>query len=205
MALPKSWKEISIKKFLEIHTINEKIKDEFEREIHILACLDNLPYSDVEKFSVKKIKAQSASLKWMGVLPKEKVPLSFRFNKNIFSTTILFEDMSAGQFIDFVSICDGIKQEELIYQIIHLIGSMVKRRKYKMTPPFIYSEYEGYDKYDFENLPISIAYPLYVFFCKVLTNLSLSMPSYLKQITKNQMKKVREEIKKDLVSIGVGI
>lgn len=190
-----NWKDITIKKYLEIHTINEKITDSLEREIHLIACIKDTTYEEIEKMNLKDLTKESASLSWMQELPSSKIPLFFKFKGSRYQATIITQEMTAGQFIDFTTVCNNVKKEELVYQMASLIACMVKRKKLMWKLPFVKYEYEGYDKYNFEDLPMSIAYPYFVFFCNVLTNLLPAMENYSKSIIKKQMKEIKKILK----------
>jgi len=104
--------------------------------------------------------------------------------------------MTGAQFIDYSTVCKDVPKEETVYHIHELLGCFCSEKEYK--------GYTEVAEVFYEKMTMDIAYPYYVFFCNVLTNLLPAMESYLKQETKKQMEKVKKILKEDSLKVGDG-
>ena len=114
--------------------------------------------------------------------------MAFEIDTIKYKPVIFYKDMTGAQFIDYSSICKDIPKDELIYHIHELLGCFCVHKKY-----------EGYNETAeifHDKMTMDIAYPYYVFFCKVLTGLQPDMENYLISKAKEQMRQVRKLIKK---------
>ncbi len=101
----------------------------------------------------------------------------------------------------YIGIMNGIKDDPI--KSLHLnLFNMCKPVKFglKGWTPYKFQQYEIQDRIEeFKQMPISVAYPIAVFFLNLSKHLTESTPDYLT----SQMKKMKnklDEIKADLVS-----
>lgn len=194
------WSNITIKKYYELHTISKMIKDPVDLNIRMLACYRDVDPKEIEKLTVKQLGVALKDIEFLKELPSQsRLPLQFRCNGSVYKAIILTEGMTGGQFIDFTSIGKDEKPEDRIYQMHELLGAMCIKREWTVKPPFIKYEYKGYEKTAevfHDHMTMDVAYPFYLFFCSVLTNLQQPMLDYSLDLAKREMKKVKKLIKK---------
>lgn len=196
MKLPNSWGEVTIAQYLKIHTITEKIVDPLERGIQIIAALTGKPVKEVEQLKVNEINEMVVTLDFLKALPSERLPLEFKLKGRKFKAIIFQHEMTAAQFIDYSSVCKTVTTNDaLVYEMHNLLGCFCVEGKRKL---FNYKyEYQGYNKlgeFFYDNMPLSIAYPFFVFFCNVWLNLLPPMQDYFQQQALMNLQKARNKI-----------
>src|SRR3990167_5820198 len=190
MKLPKSWSELTIAQYYKLIPIFEIYKDDFvERQIKLLCLFTGKSQKEIEFMNVIQLTNTCSGLSFLSQLPESKLQHTFSINNNSYKAALLTSDMTAGQFIDFSHIGQNCTQDELVYHMRELIACMCKIKKGRWYNSFW--DYEGYDKTSdcFLELPMSIAYPYYVFFCNVLKNLQLPILDYSQNKIEKEMKK----------------
>lgn len=189
------WKDVTIKKYYELHTISRMIKDPVDLNIRMLACYRGVDNKTIEKLTVKELASALQEIAFLKELPENlKLSTTFRCNGNVYKAIILTEGMTGGQFIDFTSICKDEKPENTIYHMHELLACMCIKREW-----FLKYEYQGWEKTAdvfHDHLTMDIAYPFYVFFCNVLTNLQQPMLDYSLGQAKRAMRKAKKILKK---------
>ena len=138
--------------------------------------------------TMEEVKGNLKQLEWLKVMPTdERIPIRFRCNGNRYKASVIFQDMEAGQFMNFSHLCKNVKPEDYIYQMHELIACMCTRKEYGFffengAVKLWRYKYDGYKENAevfFNHLMMDKAYPFYVFFCKVMENLLPATQSYL--------------------------
>lgn len=193
------WQHVTLKKYYELHTITKMVKDPVELNIRLLACYRGVDHKEVEKLTIKQLTEALKEIAFLKELPDPN-PLHFQFrcNGEVYKAVITTDEKIGGQFIDFNTIGKDEKPEDNIYHMHELLGVYCLKREWTMKPPFIKYEYKGWEKtaeifHDY--LTMDIAYPFYVFFCKVIVNLQQPMLDYSLIKAKKEMKKVKKLLK----------
>ena len=214
MRLPCSWAEVTIRKFLEYHSIITKFSkiDPLDLEVKVIACFGDCSEKQVENITAQKLMEAARALKFLSVLPSEKkIPVKLKVAEHTFKAAILFNEMKAVQFRDFNTVCKG-SMNDSIYQMHNLIATMLS----KYTPGLFISggrmgwgryEYEGYEDtatHLFNHLTMDKAYPYYLFFCETIKNLHPAMQSYSNVKSKQLTKMLRRELKRKKASQNIG-
>lgn len=207
--LPKGWHEVNVDTFLKYNTIlTSKAVDPLDLEVNIISCFSGLSVKEVESLKTKQILKLAKSLEFLKKLPDTKVALSFKCKGKTYKACLLMEDLTGGQFMDFSNILKGTKPEDYVYRMTDLIGAMCIEREfglfYDKGRVSIYRyKYQGYaaNSEVFKDLPISIAYPYYVFFCKVMGASFPYIQDYLSKKLLKLTKKMNRD-KKDSASTG---
>lgn len=198
MKLPKGWHQVTIDQFLKYHTIcTRKWEDPIDLEINILAALSGKETTELLKLKRPELLSHMKELDFLKNLPDTRISPTFKIKGQKYKAILTMDDMTAGQFVNFSDIIKGVKPEEYIYRMHELIGAMCIRQQRGLFLDggkvcFTRYEYEGY-KGNSETfltlMPFSVAYPYYVFFCKVMDRYLAVTPSYLlKKIQKVQRK-----------------
>lgn len=215
--LPNGWHQVSIQTFHKYYTlITSKWGDEIDLEVNLLACLRECSIADIEAMRMEDIKNDLISTAWLKEMPSGEIPVKFKCNGNTYKAAIIMEDQTAGQFMNFSQILNSVKPDEYIFHMQDLIGAMCTRYESGL---FVEGgkvkwgryRYDGYAKNAeelLEHLPMSKAYPFYLFFCEVIKRLSAPTQIFLikelkKQIRSEKWARVKGRLK-GLMSIGGG-
>ena len=97
MKLPKSWQEISIGTFQQLHKLTEPT---FENQIATLSVLTDKSVEDIEELSIREITDAIAKLSWMSQLPTAKDFKKFRHGLTTYKFVASQHELAAHQFID---------------------------------------------------------------------------------------------------------
>jgi len=207
MKLPRSWSEVSIDQFLKYTTIcTRKWEDPIDLEINVLATFANKDPKEIEKLKTRELMGYIKELGFLKELPKTKIHSHFKCNGNQYRACLTFDDMTAGQFVNFSDILKGVKTDDYIYQMHQLLGAMCIKRERDGWFGHKY-KYKGYKESSdefYKHMTIDVAYPYYVFFCKVTEKALIDTQSYLlKKLEKLQ--KSNKRTRWGLRNIGAGI
>lgn len=185
MKLPKSWGEVTIEQYLKVHTIVKTIADPIERGIHIIAALSGSTFKEVEQLKVAQLNGYVAQLHFLSELPTERLPLQFKLGGKRYKALIFQHEMTAAQFIDYSSVCRQAQSpEDLVYQMHKLLGCFCipGKRKFWLAPyTYIYDGYDKEAELFYKRMPMTIAYPFYIFFCNVWLSLLPPMEDYFRK------------------------
>src|SRR3990167_5346238 len=188
--LPTSWTDVTLAQYYQVISIFKLFKEDWiEIAIRLISLFSEQNKKEIEKINVSDLMKQYNQLAFLSELPEnEQLPAIIKIQDKTFKSCLLTSDMTAGQFMDFNNCGKGCDGEELIYHAHELIACMCLT---KTTDGWVY---EGFDKTSetFEQMSVADAYPFYVFFCKVLSNLQKPILEYsrnqirtnLKQMTK---------------------
>jgi hypothetical protein len=167
MKLPNSWKDITVRQFMDIDDLKNdtsigKSNPSFaalELECHLIALLSGESYTDIE--ADKDIVKISRQLAFLNEMPSEKQVNRFWLNGYTWHVNNDIRTLSFGEYIDLDSFAkEGIKK---LPELMAIFCQPYRLFKVKMTME------EKIER--MKVCPITIAYPLSVFFCKVLEGL----------------------------------
>ena len=185
MALPKSWNELTVGDFIKIVPIinNQDYENNLERLIDIACALTGKPVADM---SMNEIAALSF-LSDPGKI-ETRLPRFFYLKGKFYKPITDFRNITGGQYIDLSSYC---KNQDKIMENIHYLSAIVCDEV---------SWYGGKKKYDgeklnekaelFKQLPITVLYPITLFFCTNLLALTDAIQTYLEQEIQKKAQKV---------------
>ena len=191
--LPKDYSEVTISQLIEIKAIDEdksidnEPAPELTRAILKLSVFNGVPYEKLESMPLAEIKEDIKKLAFLDTLPSDKKVEWFKCGGYWWKVNYDITKLSAGNYIDMDM---WVKKPDEILNNSHKILSIFCQpfkwlRKYKKIT----------DEQKFEilkNVPVSVAYPLAVFFCNLFSNLIESMPDYLQQQSQQLMKEAQE-------------
>lgn len=211
--LPKSWDEINLKTFKELSKILPDFKSEVDVNTQISICtkiFDVIGRSDINNLDVNGFSDAIGEIAWMFAIPENLLVTTididgkkYGFNQRMFWSTI--------EFIQLQQFLSEKKQENIIDNLEYLLAIFLRpmeqsveqveeqkkikifkkefkfsRKKYKVVDkvlPLNNNDIEERAKLFEEVLPATVAYNLYVFFCLLSIELSMSTLSSLAQET----------------------
>ncbi len=191
MIVPKSWGEITLKQFIFIHKLDKKI-EAIDLSIKLLSIVLDRSEEDIQSMDIKEFTAASNQLTFLSdVNMSDKIIYSFEIDGKQFDLNLNIESVKTSDYIDITSYYkDSIAN-------IHKIMSCLCKSK------------EGLSKNEmaqlfYDKMPITIAYPAVVFFCKLSSNFTKATLSFLESKRDKALKKAMKILKKESLSLKNG-
>lgn len=181
MKLPNSWEGVTLQQFYDLQKF--KGDDELEFYITAISILGNVPIQEVNQMKAKEFGDLIKQLSFLNTdIPKQPVKDKFRFEDNVYKVNLEPKEITAGQYIDIST----FSKEEAGGKFHYFISILT------------FDEYDGKEMLEraekFKGLPITIAYPIAVFFCDHYDNLM----SNIQQSLIDQMAKANNQAMTDL-------
>ncbi len=184
--LPSSWEHITVKQFIEINALKSKGFEDFEISVDLLAILSGIERQKIEQLSFQDFTKINHSLSWMANFNLEdKVEQEVVINERTYRAELDIRKISAGQYIDLKTY---IKEPKEIINNIHNILSVFYipiGKKYNVD----YSSIEVADEI-WEHCPITVAYPVALFFWTLSNEWMKVIGEYLEKDTLKKAKKM---------------
>jgi len=209
--LPTSWDGITVGKFQELYPVLESDGKLVERVPAMISVLSGVPLEDVKKISLNDYKTISKSLKFLDELETLRdIKDDFKVGKVKYAIDLDINNMSGAQYMDFMHFLNECKGESsLVMRNLHNLLSCVIIEKKRKGFKWIKGEYDGSTieerrKLIKEVMPISLAFPIAVFFWNLWEQLTRDMEDYGKNKLK-KAKRIMEEVETDLLKYGAGM
>lgn len=208
--IPKSWNDVSIKTFIRLYDILTEKPDTnnqfwlLERQYNVVACLYGMKQSDAYSLSTGRIKEMYKEVDFINEMPSEKFIGRFKINKKKWVATGDFTKLTGGDYIDMDSLCKD--EKDIIFNMNKIMAIFCKPIKFNWKK----LKYERDETVKFRErseilnqLPVSTAYPLTLFFCDYFQKLISGIADSLK-IQAELLQKESLEHQATLQNIGVG-
>lgn len=193
MKTPKNWKDVSLKQLIEIEAIrNDKSIDkepypDLTRSLLILSLFTGVPYDEYEAKPLDQLKQEVSRLSFLSKLPEAKLIRKFYHRGYFWRVNFDLKKLTAQQFINHYELT---KDTEKIFENANKLMAIycVPQRffmKSKMT--------DERKQQLMQDCPISVIYPLVLFFCNLYPLLLEATEDYLKQAS-NQLKETMEKV-----------
>jgi len=208
--LPTSWDGITVGKFQELYPVLESDGRLVERVPAMISVLSGIPLEDVKKISLNDYKTIAKSLKFLDELETLKtIKDQFKIGKTKYAIDTDINNMSGAQYMDFMHFLNECKGEStLVMRNLHNLLSCVIIEKKRKGFKWVKGEYDGSTieerrKAIREHMPISLAFPIAVFFWNLWEQSMRDIADY----GSNKTRKANEIIKEvgtDLRKYGAG-
>lgn len=196
----KKWSDITIGQFQKMNAIDGVRLDTFDANLALVQAIEGLTDEEVLALPIPEYKNYLAS--YAGLtdeeLAKYKPVKEFTIDDKKYIVNWRLEDRTAAQFIDLTELT---KNQEQIIEKLHQLMAVLCLQK---DEPYTAATFEERSKLFQDKLPITIAYPLSVFFWKVLNESLPTILNYLEQEMENLTKDQRQ-IMTHLENIGDGM
>ncbi len=195
--IPKSWKDITVNQFYLINELDKS--EELDYLVNLIAILCNLTIDHVEAMTIQNIKSIGDKLSFVSKMP-EKFVNDFKLNGKHYIVDCNISHISGGQYID---LGEYIKQgtDTNIHKILTVFCIPSERKWFKRKALKYGVGYSLNSLADeFKEVSFEIAYPLAVFFCKLLEKSMPVIQVYLEKEL-NILQKMSE---KHLPNTGAG-
>ena len=194
--LPTSWKEISLKTYCSLDKIfKDNTLNATEKDVEILSLLSDKPRSEILKLPFNTRHELLRKIGFLNNLDsikpiKSSKRIRFFIKGKRFEIKLNATELTGGQYIDLMTF---LKEPEATNQNIHsIIAVLTQPLKWGLFR----TKYDGKDHAAraalfYENIPVSVAYPILVFFCNLSEHLTVAMQAYLKTETTKKMELIR--------------
>lgn len=183
--IPQSWEDVSIKQFIALHKLKFEEQEALDYMVNVVSIICDLKYSEVNKISIVDLRGIFSKLNFINELPDSRQITSLYECEGVgYECCHDISKITAGQYIDL----KGFIKEDAILNLHNVMAVLYipKKKKYNEV-----SVMDIADKF-FEKMPVTVAYPLAVFFCNLLKH---SMPDINRCLEKKAMDQVRMTLK----------
>lgn len=190
----KNYSELTIKQFLRCKTIADLETDPIMRKVKMLAEIDGKDVDEVESLPIGELLERLKGLEQIEAMqPDQKIKLKFKLGGKRFIVKWRQQDLTAAQYIDATHFCK--EQDKIIYNIHNILAALVVERTWWGKE----KKYNG-DKHKeiadlfYNQMKISTAYPIMLFFCKYYEALVTNMLTYLGEAAEKQMSSIKDMV-----------
>jgi hypothetical protein len=176
MKLPKSWQDISIGTFQQLHKLTEPT---FENQIATLAILTDKSVDEIEELPIKDITSAIKSLAWMSQLPTAKDCKKFRHGLTTYKFVASQHELAAHQFIAVQDLFG--QQDNWVGNLHKIMAALAVKYKWFRKSEIKPTEFEGVADLFRERMSIANAYGYALFFSLCLPELLETTRVYLEQ------------------------
>lgn len=197
--------ELTIKQFLRIKSITELESDVFMRNLKMVAEIENKTVDEIESMPVQDVIEKVRRLAKIETLePDAKVKMKIKVASKWFKIKWKQQELTAEQYIDASHFC---KDPNQIINNIHNILASISVELDWMGREKKYSGIKHKEVADlfYNNLKISQAYPIMLFFCKYSKESTEAILSYLESEAMKAVKMWEELPKADYIKSGDGL
>lgn len=199
--IPKSWSDINIGQFQEIQRLDKS--DELDYLISMVSVVCHLDVDTVESLTLTHLRDIGSKMAFLNTMP-DKFVNYFKLKDTTYFVDCNIANISAGQYIDLNKYIEEGAEENL-HKILTVFCLPTKRKWFKRKQ-LKYGE--GYDISKMSNemlqAPVSVAYPLALFFCKLLEKSMPVIQDCLVKEMESLNKVISSQLKKEKVLKSTG-
>jgi hypothetical protein len=211
MKVPKSWDEISIGQYIELKPVlDEEFDNPITELIHLLAVLLKQPLQEVGKLNVGEYIGirKDLSFLWETELPRQVVD-KFEIKGKWFKVVTNARELNGGQYMSLVTKLKDVNSDpnatiNMMHEILTSISVPLEKGKLRWKEIEIEpAYYQETSKLFYNHLPMSVAYPIALFFYNLSSSLMKVIQDYSnKKLT--EAEKIKEEVMMDFLKDGDG-
>jgi hypothetical protein len=176
MKLPKSWQDISIGTFQQLHKLTEPT---FENQIATLAVLTGQTVEQIEELPIREITDAIGKLSWMAELPTAKDFKKFRHGLTTYKFVASQHELAAHQFI---AVQDLFGQADNWVGNLHkIMAALAVKYRFFRKSEIKPTEFDKVADLFRDRMSIANAYGYALFFSAYLPELLETTRQYLEQ------------------------
>ena len=206
--IPTSWDDITLGQYIELRPILHTEQEDVTRMINILCVLTGKKREEIKELTIPDFHKLVKKMSFLNEpLSKELKKKRFIIGGKWYEFKIEAKKMLFGEYISVMEILQQAgDNEDVLFNNLHKILTVICRPVYKTMFGFKTMDVDGEkiretaDNF-YKNMPITIAYPIGVFFYQRSPNL---MEAIKTSLMAEANKKI-EEVKADLARDGVGL
>ncbi len=206
--IPTSWDDITLGQYIELRPILQTEQEDVTRMINILCVLTGKKREEIKEVTIPDFHKLVKKMSFLNEpLSKELKKKRFIIGGKWYEFKIEAKKMLFGEYISVMEILQQAgDNEDVLFNNLHKILTVICRPVYKTMFGFKTMDIDGEkiretaDNF-YKNMPITIAYPIGVFFYLRYPNLTRVIKTSLMEEAKKQIKEVKTDLAKD----GVGL
>lgn len=190
--LPKSWDDVTLRHLIEIENIrNDKSIDgeaysDLTRNLLMMSLFTGVPYSNYEEMPMNELKEDIKSIEFLKELPSDKLRKKFKCGGYKWKVNFDINELTANDFVEHYELTKD--STKVISNANKIMALYCQCYKYGFK-----KKLENKDKAEIlKETPITILYPLVVFFCNLYPTLLEAIKDYLSSADKILTKKLKE-------------
>lgn len=202
-----NYNQLTIKQFLKIKLISELEQDPLHRKVLILSEISGQSVDDIESMPIgDMIEALKGLDKIENLQTDEKIKLKFKVGGRKFIVKWKEQELTSEQFIDVSHFCKD--PDKILSNIHNILASVcVERNWYGKELGYKGDKHKEIADLFYNEMKISTAYPIMLFFCKYYKALQRNILTFLELEANKAMKNTKELLAKfkDLERSGDGL
>ena len=195
MKVAKSWDELTVGQYQELHpTFEKEYNNPVDKIIEQLMILTGCTNQEVEQLTIDDLNSITKDLEFLNKPLDHKLRLRFKINGIRYKFETNARKLTGGAYMSAMHLAEkdpSTKLHQVLFNIATPCNRFWKPKKVDTA-----QHYEDHVK-DFLNLPMSIAYPIVSFFLTLSEHLTNNIEDYSIR-TLQKMNKKLEEDKADL-------
>lgn len=174
-----TYQQLTIRQFLHCKSITDLEEDPILRKCKMLSEITGKPLDEVESMPLVDLLKQLKDFDNIGQFTFEnKVNFNFKVKGERFRVIWKQQKLTADQYIDVSHFTKN--QDQIIFNIHNILAAIcVRRTWYGKLLPYKGEEHKDIADLFFNNMLISQAYPIMVFFCDYSIKLTQAIQTYL--------------------------
>ena len=209
ITIPTSWQDITIGQYIKLRPVLKAELNPIERVINILAVLTNQKKEVIKNIPLSQYKVIKEKMNFLETeIPKQLDKRRFKIGDTFYEFKVDAKKLLFGEYINNMEILQkAANNEEVIYENLHHVLTTICRPVEKKWLRWREIDVDGEvlrktaDNF-FKNMPITIAYPIGVFFYNHFQSLTQDIRISLMEKATKMMKEASQEM--DLVKDGDG-
>ena len=209
ITIPTSWQDITIGQYIKLRPVLKAELNPIERVINILAVLTNQKKEVIKNIPLSQYKVIKEKMNFLETeIPKQLDKRRFKIGDTFYEFKVDAKKLLFGEYINNMEILQkAANNEEVIYENLHHVLTTICRPVEKKWLRWREIDVDGEvlrktaDNF-FKNMPITIAYPIGVFFYNHFQSLTQDIRISLMEKATEMMKEASQEM--DLVKDGDG-
>tara|TARA_R100001443_G_scaffold18994_1_gene30317 strand:+ start:577 stop:1212 length:636 start_codon:yes stop_codon:yes gene_type:complete len=207
LKIPTSWEDITLGQYIELRPILQTKEDDIKRVINILCVLTGKKREEIRNVTIPDFHKLIKKMSFLNdPLPKQLNKRRFLIGGKWYEFKLDAKKMLFGEYISVMEILQKSgDNEDLLFNNLHKILTVICRPVYKTLFGFKSVNIDGdlireTANNFYNNMPITIAYPIGVFFYQRYPTLTETIKTSLMEEAEKKIK----EVKTDLQKAGVG-
>lgn len=197
-----TWKDVTVAQFRDIDNItNSDLSDE-EKNYELVSTILQIDEMRLDTLSLSQIKTKMEQLEFLNTLPESKLPRFVFHQRRLYKVCVDLSTLTVGRYAElkeYTKVKDEINGKlnwilTTILQPCTWYGAEKKRDVKKLN--------DLAERFD--QLPMTVAYPIAVFFCQLLLNLNESMETFLALEAEEKTRKLILNLTKEIGSQNSG-
>lgn len=174
-------KNLTINQFIKCKAIAELEPDPLTRNLKMVSIVNGKTVDELESLPIDELKKQLAEFNQIEKLTENtKVKMNFKIKGRRFECIWRTQKLTAAQYIDVTSFCKN--EKEIINNIHNILAAIcVEKTWYGKKLKYDGNNHKEISELFLNNMSITIAYPIMLFFCNYFKELSNNIQIYLEQ------------------------